>query len=211
MKIAIAYVFPMVDVPKYAPLARRFTDTYINHVPGGTPHSLYVIANGEPLPRRLRPVFNPLPVTHLTHNNYGKDIGAFQMAADAIDCDLLVCFGSHIFFWSPGWLDRMVAAYLENGPTLYGAWGFHQPMPHIRTTAFWMAPALLRSYPLQVGNGSRYEFEHGQNSIVNHVKGAGFFPLVVTRREVLGEPHWHHVERDDCLFFDQHAESIGYH
>lgn len=210
MKIAITYVFPQVDLPRYAPLARRFADTYMSNPPGVADHKLYVIANGANPNQQLKALVSPLPVSWMMHTNFGKDIGAFQMAAATIDCDLLVCFGAHIFFWKPGWLDRMVKAYQDFGPSLYGAWGFHQPMNHIRTTAFWLPPELLNSYPTQVSNGYRYEFEHGQTSIVAHSQKMGFQPYMVTQRGVYGVKDWHHVERDDCLFFDQHCESIGY-
>lgn len=210
MNIAIVYVFPQLDFGRYSPLARRFADSYMANPPGVTDHQLYVIANGTPPSPGLKAMFHPLPVKWLNHNNYGKDIGAFQMASTTVDCDLLVCFGAHIFFWKPGWLDTMARAYRDFGPSLYGAWGFHQPATHIRTTAFWLPPALLNSYPTQINNDWRYEFEHGQQSIVAHAKKVGFDPMMVTQRGVYGVNEWHHVERDDCLFFDQHCESIGY-
>lgn len=210
MKIALVYVFPMVDLATYARLARRFTDTYMVNPPGPIDHRLYVVANGSEPNKALKATMSPLPVTWLSHNNYGKDIGAFQMAAQTVDCDLMVCLGANVFFGKPGWLDYMVKAYLDYGPGLYGAWAFHQPLPHIRTTVFWMPPALLNSYPTQVDNGSRYEFEHGYQSILAHVKNLGYPTMMVSRRGVFAEREWHHVERDDCLVFDQHCESIGY-
>lgn len=210
MRIAIVYIFPQVDLPLYGRLARRFADTYMANPPGTVDHSLYVVANGGEPNKTLKALIAPLPVTWIAHNNFGKDIGAFQLASRMIDCDLLVCLGANVFFHRPGWLDIIAKEYENNGPGLYGAWAFHQPMAHIRTTAFWMPPEILNSYPIWVDNGHRYEFEHGYGSILQHVKNMGYPTLMVTRRGAFGEPNWHHVELDDCLFLDQHAESIGY-
>ena len=210
MRIALVYIFPQVDLPTYGRLAHRFTQSYMQNPPGAVDHSLYVVANGAEPNKTLKAYLSPLPVTWLTHNNYGKDIGAFQLAARSIDCDLLVCLGANVYFHRPGWLDYIAKAYLDYGPGLYGAWGFHQPLSHLRTTAFWMPPAILNSYPIWVGNEHRYEFEHGYGSILAHVTKIGYPVMMVTRRGVFAERDFHHVECEDCLFLDQHTDSIGY-
>jgi hypothetical protein len=199
----------MVKADKYGPAARLFADTYMAQPPGQVDHEVVVVLNGgNGIGPYQRKSFDPLPVTFIEHNNWGRDIGAFQMAADTIPCDLLVCFGSHVHFHKAGWLDRMVRAFEDNGPTVYGAWGFHQPAPHLRTTAFWLPPDLLRSYPVQVSDRYRYGFEHGSNSLTLWSQKMGFEPLMVTWGEVLAMKEWHHAGCDTALFGDQHTNCL---
>ncbi len=199
----------MVNAIKYGPAARLFADTYMAHPPGETDHDLIVVLNGgNGVGPYQRKCFDPLPVTFVEHNNWGRDIGAFQMAADTIPCDLLVCFGAHIHFSRAGWLDRIVRVFEENGPTLYGAWGFDQPRPHLRTTAFWSPPELLDAYPHQINDKTRYEFEHGSESITLWTQKMGFEPLMVTQSEVLPMKQWRHAGCEDSLFGDNHTPCL---
>jgi hypothetical protein len=156
--------------------------------------------------------FKPLPVRLMTHDNWGKDIGAFQRAArDIQNCDLMVFCGSHIHFRQAGWLDIMVKSFENNGPGVYGAYAFHQPNPHIRTTCFWMPPELLNAYPHAVGNDFRYEFEHGSaHSIVKWTTDVGFNAWMVTWAGVFAQKDWRHVENHEALVLDQHSDRIGY-
>lgn len=172
--------------------------------PGESDHEIVVCLNASnshgPYQERI---FNPLPVNWIYHNNYGKDIGAFQVAADTLKCDLLVCFGSHIYFHRAGWLDRMVRAFMDHGPTLYGAWGFHQPLPHLRTTGIWLPPELLRLYPHQIGDKQRYQFEHGSDSITLWAQKMGFEPMMITWDRDLPMSQWGGVGRQESLLWDQ--------
>ena len=156
-------------------------------------------------------MFSPLSCSYHEHDNTGKDIGAFQKAAEAIPCDLMLFLGSNVHFRKAGWLDRIIQVYEQNGPALYGCWAFHYPSPHIRTTAFWAPPELIDSYPTYVNNGSRYEFEHGKTaSIVQHVKRNGYQSYMVTWGGVHAENEWHHVTNEECLMLDNHTDRIGY-
>lgn len=205
MRVVIAYCYPSLNRNTYDPMARRFVQTYQDHPPGVLPHEIHVLVNGQ-VHAGIEKLFSPLPVQLLQHDNSGKDVGAYQMAAARIPCDLMVCLGSPLHFHKDGWLDRIIRVYEDNGPGLYGAWGFRQPKPHIRTTAFWITPELLQSYPHPVANHDRYEFEHGRNSITAWVGHLGFPRLVVTWDGVYHQPEWDHVTRDQSLFLDQHAE-----
>lgn len=212
MRIAVVYVHPALDARTYVPLARRFASSYMTHPPGVTDHALHVVVNaGSPANQKTyEKHFKPLHCEFAYHNNVGKDIGAFQLAASTIPCDLMICLGAPVYFRRAGWLDRIVQVYQQNGPALYGAWAFHQPSPHIRTTAFWMPPPLLASYPWQVTSDSRYEFEHGQRSIVQHVARLGLESYMVTWGGCYPPKDWHHVEQEQCLMLDQHCNRIGY-
>lgn len=209
MKIALVYCHPAVNQPKYGPAARLFTTSYMASPPGETDHELWVCLNGGnghgPYQEKL---FAPLPVNWFEHDNWAKDIGAFEKAAETIPCDLLVCFGAHIHFHRAGWLDRMVQAFDENGPALYGAWGLGAPRPHIRTTAFWAPPELIQAYPFSVSDRTRYEYEHGANSLTLWAQRSGFETLMVTFSEVLPMNRWRHAGCGDCLFGDQHTKCL---
>jgi hypothetical protein len=200
----------MLDLRKYEPLARRFADSYRRFPPGVEPHEVCVVGNGGPVSPRQRHIFDGMPVSFHEHDNRGKDIGGYEMAAYKIPCDLMLCFGSHVHFWKSGWLDRIVSVFLDNGPGLYGPWAFHQPADHVRTTAFWLSPELLREYPFYVGNNQRYSFEHGRTeSITAFVRNNGFPVLQVTWNEVLDQQHWHHCSKEETLFYDQWWDKTG--
>jgi hypothetical protein len=207
VKIALVYIHPCANAMTYVPMARRFVESYMANPPGEYDHELHVCINGGiPMGQWNKNLFSPLAPKFFQHNNYGKDIGAYQVAADLIDCDLMVCLGAPLYFHRAGWLDRIVMAYLENGPAMYGAWGTHAPRPHLRTTAFWLPPHLLNSYPTRVGNGDRYPFEHGADSICLWSQRLGFEPIMVTWRGCYQMPHWHPIGRDESLFIDQHVD-----
>ena len=208
MNVALCYVFPDLDHQTYIPLARRFVDTYVKNPPGDCDHSIHVLVNmGEEKDiKAYRRLFSPLECQFIMHNNYGKDIGAYQLAARTIDCDLMICFGAPVHFHKPGWMDRIAITYDQNGPALYGAWGFELPGPHIRTTAFWLPPEILNSYPSLVSNGTRYEFEHGTNSIHRHVEKLGLESFMTTWTGCYARHEWRHASRDESLILDQHSE-----
>ena len=205
MKTVIVYIHPTADARTYVPNARRFVETYMTHPPGETDHELHVAINGGvEIGDWCKSLFHPLQPRFFQHNNYGKDIGAYQVAADTIDCDLMICLGAPLHFHRAGWLDRIMLAYLENGPAVYSPWGFHFPRPHLRTTAFWCPPEFLNAYPKRVGTGDRYQFEHGPESITLWSKKMGFEPMQVTWRGTYPMESWRPVSRDESLLVDQH-------
>jgi hypothetical protein len=211
MKCSIAYVYPAVEPQTYRPLARRFVDSYMNYPPGATNHELIACINGghPNQERNYNAALSPIPFRHFHHNNVGKDIGAFQAVAEVVDCDLLLCLGAPVRCRRAGWLDRIARAYEENGPGLYGCWAFHEPMDHIRTTAFWLPPQLLRAYPYQVVNEARYEFEHGHRSICQFARSVGLETYMVTWDGCYLPKDWHHIGADQSLFLDQHCDRNG--
>jgi hypothetical protein len=103
-----------------------------------------------------------------------------------------------------------VEAFLDYGPSFYGFWGFHEPRPHLRTTAFFLPPGLLQSYPVVISDGHRYLAEHGENSLTIWAHNMGFEPLMVTWSGCFEMPQWEHVTREDTVIFDQHCERLGY-
>lgn len=210
MTIGLIYVHPRVNQRTYLPAAKRFVKSYMDNPPGGKPHDIHVVINGDTPRTSDVKTFEPLPVKFMAHDNYGKDIGAFQMAARTLDCDMIVCLGANVHFRRGGWLDTMVAAMEKNGPAIYGAYCFHQPGIHVRTTCFWMPRELLNLYPHQIGNESRYDFEHGPNSIAKWCIDMGFNAYMVTFQQVFAPDSWRHVENHEALILDQHSDRIGY-
>ena len=213
MKIAIVYIYPALDARRYQSMARRFVQNYMKFPPGASPHEITIMVNaGDSGHLKIYDrTFRPLTCKFVMHTNFGKDIGAFQSAAESLkEFDLMVCLGAPTRPRSAGWLDYIARIYESNGPGLYGAWGFHQPRPHIRTTAFWLPPKLFTSYPHRVSNEIRYEFEHGTGSIRAHAASLGMDSFMVTLRGCFPISDWHHAANEDCLFLDQHTDRIAY-
>jgi hypothetical protein len=181
VKVAVVYCYPLVRTNTYFPLANRFAQTW-KKFPPGEDHELHVINNGGGSHDSDRIPFQGIKCRFHQRDNFGWDIGAFQWSAENIPCDLMVCLGAPVHFHRAGWLARMVDAYVYHGPNLYGCWGYLLPNWHLRTTCFWLAPDLLKTYPMIVGSdrASRYDFEHGNNSITRHVLKIGLDCIMVT-------------------------------
>lgn len=207
MKVDVVYVYPNVNARTYFGLADRFARTWLQNPPGYD-CTLHVVHNGGPHPApEMRP-FDPIVHFDVIRSNLGWDIGAFQYAAEALSCDLLVCLGAPVHFHRGQWLESMVDAYINHGPALYGCWGYLYPNWHIRTTVFWCPPQLIQSYPYDIGSTrqSRYGFEHGPNSFTRHVMSAGFDTIMVTRKGCFPFSRWaNNVPGvEDSLVLDQH-------
>ncbi len=171
MKIVCVYIYPKAS--GFADLAERFVYSYCNNPPLKD-HQMIVVSNGGTPDARAVDQFSRIGGTmFLKHDNSGQDIGAFQMAASKIPCDLMVFFGASSYFRRPGWLRRMVSAYNCYGEGLYGSTGNQgdtrfNVWPHIRTTGFWCNPKLLNEHPFRVkDNSERYAWEHGENCITS--------------------------------------------
>lgn len=213
VKVAVVYVDPMVELRRYHPLALRFIQSYQQFPPGQTAHTLHVYFNGSSPTEFSKAPFAGVDHVAHTYSNVGWDIGAFQQAAEQIDCDMLVCLGAPVHFYRAGWLDRMVDAFIDNSPALFGCWGIpYRDIWHIRTTAFWFQPELLRHYPNIIPSTwkARHDFEYGRNSITLFAEQMGFDPLMVTWDGIYEKPMWKYAWDTDsgdghCLLFDQHT------
>lgn len=206
MKVAVVYCYPLVDINKHFAFAKRFAETWARFPPT-EPHELHIVCNGaSPSPNDLYPFRNLAYQPH-ARDNFGWDIGAFQWAGEHIPCDLMVCLGAPVHFYRPGWLERIVESYLENGPGFYGCWAYTCPL-HIRTTAFWLPPQLLNAYPNVIGSkrSDRYEFEHGGLSMTRFTKTAGLECYMVTTTHIFAFDQWENncPGLENSLFYDQH-------
>jgi len=183
-KVAVVYVYPTIG-GIYDSNASRFAHS-LRVWPASYPHELKVILNGANPRKDMADVFTGLDAYFMVHDNSGFDIGALQMAASTIPCDLMVFFGSSSYLRGLGWLERMVQSFLKHGSGLYGTmWGNPEPSknvePHIRTTCLWTEPYFINEYPFKVSNtNQRYPFEHGKTSLTNWFIHIGLPVKVVT-------------------------------
>lgn len=186
MKVVCVYIYPLDGAYGYGEKAYRFAETYASSPPG-MEHDTVIVCNGGPTDTRTGLLFAHMPnCSLLYHDNSGLDIGAFQAAAQAFPCDLMVFFGASTYFKRAGWMRRIVESWQCHGDAIYGCTansgqlsvGVH---PHIRTTAFWMSPLLFNNYPMKVNHqNQRYPFEHGPGCLTSWVRSLGKQAWVVT-------------------------------
>lgn len=141
----------------------RFLKTYEQFKPPQD-HQLVICDCGGEGPRGYddTPLFHP----SIEYYGHGWDCGAYQFAANAIDCDLLVCFNAGAYFHgSDGWLYPLVSARREYGPGIYGVSASFERSAHLRTPCIAFDPAIMRDYPILVNDRERCnQFEASENS-----------------------------------------------
>lgn len=181
--IALVYVYPFGA--KWDNYAKRFVARYQAYKPV-TNHHLVVIANtGFPPTKAMKDTFRGVDCEWMVHSNAGWDIGAYQMAAKRVRCEIMVMFGASTYFKRAGWLERIVDSHDRYGLGIYGAMGnpgslSQKIWPHIRTTGWWLNPEILDAYPINVSHtGMRYQFEHGPACICEWAKSQGLKRWVV--------------------------------
>lgn len=186
LRVIVTYVYPLNGSGQYLELATRFLMGY--HIfPAGVEHEVIIVCNGSPVTDEARFLFGSIPnVRFMEHDNSGYDCGAYQHAARENPCDLMVFFGASTYLKGPGWLRRMVESWQRHGAGLYGVMGNRGDLrfnvsPHVRTTGFWMPPALLNEYPTVVSQpGQRYAFEHGPNCLTTWIYRRGLMAWIVS-------------------------------
>lgn len=183
MKTTLVYVYPHLG-PSHDALARRFVESCLRFPAVGI-QFLIVVNGGDFNNRHYEEIFHPLDCLFLKNDNAGYDIGAFQVAAQAIgkSADLMIFCGSSTYIRRPDWATRIRDSFKKHGDTLFGVMGHRggSVSPHIRTTGFWMTPRLMNSYPYWINAAEhRYGFEHGVNCLTSWVIANGKTPLVVS-------------------------------
>lgn len=177
LDVVVTYVYPCGQ-PHWDVHAQRFVDTYRQH-PAGYDHRVCVVWNGGFNKDRMDSLFAGMPAFSLQHDNSGWDIGAYQLASRSVPCDIMVFFGNSTYIKRDGWLERMIESFYRHGPNLFGCMGHtgdlrFRVFPHVRTTAFWIPPAILNLYPTTISiPEQRYNFEHGPNCLSNWIKSVG--------------------------------------
>jgi hypothetical protein len=196
MKVVIIYIYPNNS---YRGLADRFVNSY-QVCKTNIEHELVVITQAFDPDDETRGVFSSIPnVRFIRHDNSGYDIGAFQKAAREIPCDLMVFLGASGYLKRQLWLDRMVEARQKYGDTLYGTMGNRGGggiQPHIRTTGFFMSPALLNQYPRVIDRPElRYGFEHGPECLTTWILGMNLVPWLVAHEGEYEMKDWDNIPK----------------
>lgn len=175
--VVLTYIYPFGS--KWDNYAKRFAARYQAFKPV-TEHHLVVIANGGKPPTKLmKDVFKDIDCEWMVHSNEGWDIGAYQMAAKRVHCEIMVMFGASTYFKRKGWLESIVDSHDRYGLGIYGAMGNSGSIqqhiwPHIRTTGWWLNPEILDAYPIPISHTRmRYQFEHGPACICEWAKSQG--------------------------------------
>jgi len=196
MNIEVVYCFPVLLNGQYRDYAERFVVSYLENPPA-VDHQTTIVCNGAAPNSDTKGLFSILPnVKFLCHDNSGFDIGAYIAAARQSTADLMVCFGSSTYLRGPGWLLRMASAFKKHGMAQYGVMGNQGDAkvncrPHIRTTAFWFPPVLLKKYPTPIiSNDDRHRFEHGQGCFSDYVQSQGLKNWIVTWDGEYLWPNW---------------------
>ena len=199
VNIAVVYCCPVESVgPQYPGYASEFAASMAEHEPG-YPYQLVVVSNGGPPSEAIKTVFEPFNPLYLIHDNRGYDLGAYQLAAQQVPCDLMVFCGSSAYVRGPGWMRRIAESFLKHGYALYGtmvntgdpATDVH---PHIRTTCFWCPPELFNLYPVKVLTPyQRYPFEHGYDNLTMYLQKLGLATLMVAWDREYDFPEWRSI------------------
>lgn len=149
------------------------------------------------------------------YSGRGWDIGAFQAIAPTIDCDLLICMATPVYFWRDNWLNPIVSCASINGYGLYGPMTSFENSPHIRTSCFAMHPKLIGEYPYTVNSRERtslFESHHqcsftgfslSKSIPVKMVTETGFYDVGEWRKH---DNIFRRGNQSNCLVWDRHTD-----
>ncbi len=222
-KVEVVYCCPTPNFgEKHWELACQFADSLHRFEPGFQ-HKFTVVSNGGTPDLRTEALFAPFSAEFLSRANIGKDLGAYQNAAKLSTADIMVFLGGSTYIRGANWLKRMVQAFTKHGEGLYGCMAntgveVMDVMPHLRTTGFWMPPALLNQYPVAiVRDDQRYPFEHGKNCLTSWVSKQGLPTMCVTWQGEYPQPLWgrvpggFHLNNQEGLIVGDHLSRPPYH
>ena len=182
MRVCICYVAVTLG-PITSDYASRFVATFKEYPPEYDA-DLMVICNGGPLSTDLAMIFAPLnPLCYPRPNDPGWDVSAFQDASrgPCADYDAVLWLGESNYLHKAGWLKRLVKAWDKYGPGMYGPYSSNAIRAHLNTTAFFCSPLLVKRYPIRaVDRVTRFEFEHGTNSLWRRAQRIGLPVRLVT-------------------------------
>lgn len=209
--VTVVYIHPHTDNEANAV---RFVKSLVANKPG-CPCNVLVISNGGPVTPQVEALFkNIRGVQFFVHDDSGWDIGAYLALAKArTDLDLLFCCGGPTTFTRPGWMRKIMAAWSEYGPGMYGTNASYEVRPHLNTSGFLIERAELAAYPIRVQtNLQRYEFEWGRGAMWRRVRRNGKRVMLVTWDGVWYPEEWRtpkNIYRDgnqsNCLTWFNHC------
>lgn len=190
----------------------RFVRTYKQFKPT-IPHRLLVVCYNGERDAETDELFAGLRPDYTYYNGSGFDIGTYLEVGRAQDSDFILCCGSNVHFWKPGWLERIVEAWQKHGDGAYGPMASYESSPHIRTCCVGTTPKLLRKYPHTIRSRSEsYMFESGQWNFTRWIQSQGLPALMVMADGELEQPDWRKPDncfrrgdQSDCLIWDRHT------
>lgn len=192
MKCAVTYI-AVTNGPRTFDLCARFASTW-QAFPPGADCDLIVACNGGPLDTSTALLFSGLNAKFWPRvNDEARDLGAYIEASKTIckDYDMILCLGESNHFWKVGWLKRLVEVRERYGPGMYGPFATHVIRAHLQTTAFFITPSLLASYPLVVKDKeSRYQFEHGERALWRRLHARNITVKLVTWADAWNPGQW---------------------
>lgn len=215
VKLAAIYI-AVSHGAKTADFCARFCSLW-NIFPPGEDCDLIVACNGGPLPTSTAMLFAGLNAQFWPRlNSEARDIGSYIEASRTIskDYDAILCLGESVHFNRAGWLRRLVEAWQQCGPGMYGPFATHVIRSHLQTTAFMVQPKMLREYPLLVTDRkSRYEFEHGERALWRRLHARNIPVKLVTWSGVWSPGQWRLAknglwsgDQSDCLMLSNHTQ-----
>jgi hypothetical protein len=194
----------------YASPTQRFFETYQKFKPT-IPHRLGVINCGKITDDSFQ--MKPADDQYF-YAGTGWDVGAYQEVSRTLDCDLVVCFNSFVYFWRPGWLEPVVEAYAKHGSGVYGFSASYENSPHLRSQSICYGPEVMRGYPHLIS--SRRKTIEWESQCLNFSMWAlvSMIPVIlVTANEQCRIQHWRtppnifrRGDQSNCLVWDRHTD-----
>lgn len=199
------------DPAYYEPFCQRFKRTYLNCQPT-VEHELVICNCG--IKQGANDFFYGIAQREIYYTGPGWDIGAYQHAARVLDTELLVCLAAPVYFWTKGWLERIVAAAKAHGPGLYGAMASNQNHPHLRTGAIAATPKILRDYPKTAASHMDCcQIESCPGNLTDWAARKNYAVLMVAATGEFGPKQWRTPEnifrrgtQENCLIWDRHCD-----
>lgn len=214
VRIATIYL-AVTNGPRTFDLCARFASTWQSFLPGAA-CDLIVACNGGPLDTSTALLFAGLNAKFWPRvNDEARDLGAYIEASKTIckEYDMILCLGESNHFWKEGWLKRLVEARERYGPGMYGPFATHVIRAHLQTTAFFITPSLLASYPMIVKDKeSRYAMEHGERALWRRLQARNIPVKLVTWDGDWSPGQWRlprniiwRGDQSNCLMFCNHS------
>lgn len=225
MKIALIYLhvvakgYPEAAPPEYyLPFSERWVRTYLAHKPK-VPHEIRIVCCGGERTPQIEAMYSWLPCEYDTYTGAGSDIGACQFAMQRVNADFVVCMSTPVYFWKPGWLERLVEAREFYGDGMYGPMASNENNPHIRTSCWCVDPKTFALYPHVIDTREKCSwaesFDHdGQFwQIPKWYEAIGKPTMLVTWKTVHAKSEWRQPEnifrrgdQSNCMVWDQHTD-----
>jgi len=213
--VTVVYIYPHAG---HDSDAIRFCKSFIE-CPPEYPCNIVVVSNGGPVTRKTRDLFHRFKgVQFFVHDDSGWDVGAYlALARYRTDLDLMFCCGGPTTFTRPGWMRKIMAAWEEYGPGMYGTNASYEVRPHLNTSGFLIERSELAAYPCEVTtNIHRYEFEWGKGALWRRVRRNGKRTMLVTWDGVWYPEEWRlprNIYRDgdqsNCLTYFSHSRKYN--